>query len=97
MANSHTESCAEHHDVKSWGVDQVIAFFERFKFPPRACRRARWKASRLSNSTKIQTQRVSSRPDGLGFNKLMFKGRLQKEMEKLVSKYQCSCSVNVSK
>ena len=88
-ANSHTESCAEHHDVKSWGVDQVIAFFERCKFPTEGVQAGEVDGEslvKLYQDPDAESLFTTPAPDGLGFNKLMFKGRLQKEMEKFVSK-----------
>jgi flagellar biosynthesis GTPase FlhF len=86
-ANSHTESCAEHHDVKSWGVDQV--FFELCKFPTEGVQSGEVDGEslvKLYQDPDAESLFTTPAPDGLGFNKLMFKGRLQKEMEKLVSK-----------
>jgi hypothetical protein len=88
-ANSHTESCAEHHDVKSWGVDQVIAFFERCKFPTEGVQAGEVDGEslvKLYQDPDAESLFTTPAPDGLGFNKLMFKGRFKKEMEKLVSK-----------
>ena len=86
-ANSHTESCAEHHDVKSWGVDQV--FFELCKFPTEGVQSGEVDSEslvKLYQDPDAESLFTTPAADGLGFNKLMFKGRLQKEMEKLVSK-----------
>jgi serine/threonine protein kinase len=88
-ANSHTESCAEPHDVKSWGVEQVIAFFERCKFPTEGVQAGEVDGESLVNLYQDPDAEIlftTPAPDGLGFNKVMFKGKFKKEMEKLVSK-----------
>jgi transcriptional regulator with XRE-family HTH domain len=88
-ANSHTESCAEHHDVKSWGVEQVIAFFEGCKFPTEGVQAGEVDGESLVNlyqDPDAERLFTTPAPDGLGFNKVMFKGKFKKEMEKLVSK-----------
>ena len=84
-----SESNAEHDDVRSWGVDQVLAFFERCKFPTEGVQSGEVDGESLVNlyqDPDAESLFTAPAPDGLGFNKLMFKGRFKKEMEKLVAK-----------
>jgi hypothetical protein len=68
------------------------------EFPTRASQQAKSETARRSGAKNFQSLVnlyqdpdaeslfTAPAPDGLGFNKLMFKGRFKKEMEKLVAK-----------
>ena len=76
-------------DVRSWGVEQVLAFFERCKFPTEGVQSGEVDGESLVNlyqDPDAESLFTAPAPDGLGFNKLMFKGRFKKEMEQLVAK-----------
>ena len=80
---------AQANDVRSWGVEQVLAFFERCKFPTEGVQSGEVDGESLVNlyqDPDAESIFTAPAPDGLGFNKLMFKGRFKKEMEKLVAK-----------
>jgi hypothetical protein len=84
-----SESNTEHSDVRSWGVEQVLAFFERCKFPTEGVQSGEVDGESLVNlyqEPDAESLFTAPAPNGLGFNKLMFKGRFKKEMEKLVAK-----------
>jgi hypothetical protein len=84
-----SEFNTEHSDVRSWGVEQVLAFFERCKFPTEGVQSGEVDGESLVNlyqDPDAESLFTAPAPDGLGFNKLMFKGRFKKEMEKLVAK-----------
>ena len=84
-----TECNTVHDHVRSWGVEQVLAFFERCKFPTEGVLSGEVDGESLVNlyqDPDAESLFTVPAPDGLGFNKLMFKGRFKKEMEKLVAK-----------
>ena len=88
-SSAATECNAVHDDVRSWGVEQVLAFFERCKFPTEGVQSGEVDGESLVNlyqDPDAESLFTAPAPDGLGFNKLMFKGRFKKEMEKLVAK-----------
>jgi len=84
-----TELCeAEPAGIESWGVEQVLEFFERCKFPTEGIRAGQVDGGsllELYQDADAQSLFMAPAPDGLGFNKLMFKGRFKKEMDKLVA------------
>ena len=67
----------------------MLAFFERCKFPTEGVQSGEVDGESLVNlyqDPDAESIFTAPAPDGLGFNKLMFKGRFKKEMEKLVAK-----------
>ena len=88
-SSAATECNAVHDNVRSWGVEQVLAFFERCKFPTEGVQSGEVDGESLVNlyqDPDAESLFTAPAPDGLGFNKLMFKGRFKKEMEQLVAK-----------
>ena len=78
---------AEHEHVKSWDVEQVIAFFERCKFPTQGIQDGQVDGETLVNlyeDAEAETIFTAKSPEGLGLNRLMFKGRFKKEMDRLL-------------
>ena len=87
-SSAPTESAAEPDSIESWGVEQVLAFFERCKFPTEGIQAGEVDGQSLVNlyqDPDAESLFMAPAPDGLGFNKLMFKGRFKKEMDKLVA------------
>ena len=83
-AQSNTAAACE--DIACWGVDQVITFFERCRFPIEGIKAGEVDGQTLLNlyeDADAETIFTAPAPDGLGFNKLMFKGRVKKEMDRL--------------
>jgi hypothetical protein len=68
-------------------VEQVLAFFEQCKFPIEGVQAGEVNGESLVNlyeDPDAESLFTAPAPDGLGFNKLMFKGRLKTEMQKLL-------------
>ena len=69
--------------VEEWGVAEVVAFFERCRFPT-----AGVLAGEIDGKTLLELCAdedaeaifTAAAPDGLGFNRLMFIGRFRTEM-----------------
>jgi len=74
--------------VHAWDVDQVLAMFERHKFPAEGVRQGQ-----VDGATLVSLWRegdaeglfTAAPPDGLGFGKLLFRGRFTTEMRKLLA------------
>ena len=84
-----TESAAEPEGIETWGVEKVLAFFERCNFPPEGTQAGIVDGASLLalyQDPDADSLFMGPTPDGFGFNKLMFKGRFKKEMERLVAK-----------
>lgn len=81
-------SAGHQHGVKDWSVDQVLVFFESCRFPT-----AGVSAGQVDGSTLLSLWEdrdaeaifMAPAPDGLGFNKLMFRGRLKNELANLLA------------
>jgi len=84
-----TEAAGESDGIEAWGVEQVVAFFERCNFPTAGIQAGEVDGQSLLTlyqDSDAESLFMAPAPDGLGFNKLMFKGRFKKEMDKLVAK-----------
>jgi len=94
--DSLSECSTESADgIESWSVEQVLAFFERCNFPTEGIQAGEVDGQSLLNlyqDSDAESLFMAPAPDGLGFNKLMFKGRFKKEMDKLVAKASPSSS-----
>ena len=88
--DSLSECSTESADgIESWSVEQVLAFFERCNFPTAGIQAGDVDGHSLLvlyQDPDAEGLFMGPAPDGLGFNKLMFKGRFKKEMDKLVAK-----------
>jgi len=73
--------------VTDWGVEQVLEFFERYKFPTEGVT-----AGQVDGKTLLYLMQdccaehlfLAPSPYGLGMGKLMFRGRFKSEFAKLV-------------
>ena len=73
-------------NVRSWDVQQVIAFFEQLNFPTAGVESNKVDGESLVNlyqDPDAESLFTDPAPEGLGFSNLMFKGRLKKEMQNL--------------
>ena len=74
--------------VQAWGVDQVLAMFERHKWPTEGV-----KQGQVDGATLLSLWReddadalfTAAPPDGLGFGRLLFRGRFATEMGRLMA------------
>ena len=72
--------------VKSWSQEQVVMFFEDKGFPTEGIKAGKIDGGALlellhaDDAVELFTAPV---PDGMGFNKLMYRGRFKSEMAKL--------------
>ena len=73
-------------DVKGWSQEQVVSFFEDKGFPTEGIKAGKIDGGALlellhaDDAMELFTAPV---PDGMGFNKLMYRGRFKSEMAKL--------------
>ena len=68
-------------------MKQVLAFFEQCKFPTEGVQAGVVNGEALVTlyqSPEAESYFTTPAPNGFGFNKLMFKGRLKTEMQKLL-------------
>lgn len=74
--------------VQAWDVDQVLAMFERHKFPIEGVRQGQVDGETLVSLWRepdAEALFTAAPPDGLGFGKLLFRGRFTTEMRKLLA------------
>jgi hypothetical protein len=74
--------------VHAWDVDQVLAMFERHKFPAEGVRQGQVDGATLVSlwrEADAEALFTAAPPDGLGFGKLLFRGRFTSEMRKLLA------------
>jgi hypothetical protein len=72
--------------VEEWDVQDVVSFFEKCGFPTEGVEAAQIDGPTLLDlysAADAETTFTAAVPDGLGFNRLMFKGRLKTEMARL--------------
>ena len=85
-----TEVAAE--GVEQWGVEQVLSFFEQCKFPTAGVMAGEVDGMTLlslfqdDDAEAIFTEQT---PEGMGFSRLLFKGRFKKEMANLTGRGEC--------
>ena len=69
--------------VAQWGVAEVVAFFEKCRFPTAGVVSGQIDGKtllELSADADAEAIFTAAAPDGLGFNRLLFIGRFQTEM-----------------
>jgi len=82
--------------VKGWSVDQVLGFFESCKFPTAGVSAGQVDGNTLVSlweDSDVEAIFTAPAPDGLGFNKLMFRGRLKREMICLLANDSSACKL----
>ena len=81
--------------VEAWDVDQVLAMFEKHKFPTEGVRQGQVDGATLVSLWRegdAEALFTAAPPDGLGFGKLLFRGRFTTEIRKILaddSYYYC--------
>ena len=73
--------------IESWRVEEVLAFFKQYNFPTEGIKAGEVDGKSLVNlyqDSDAESLFMAPAPDGLGFNKLMFKGRFKKEIDILM-------------
>jgi len=74
------------HDVSLWDEDQVLSLFRRCKFPTEGIVANNVDGPallRLYADADAEDMFTAPAPDGLGFNKILYRGRFVSEMSKL--------------
>jgi hypothetical protein len=85
-AKERTKGAVSH--IHTWDVDQVVAMFERHNFPSEGVRQGQVDGKTLvslfrdGNAEELFT---AAPPNGLGFSKLLFRGRFAAEMRELLA------------
>ena len=82
--------------VKGWSVDQVLGFFESCKFPTAGVSAGQVDGNTLVSlweDSDVEDIFTAPAPDGLGFNKLMFRGRLKREMICILANDSSACKL----
>jgi len=80
-AGSAGQECR--NKVKDWSVDQVLGFFASCKFPTAGVSAGQVDGTTLLSlweHSDVEAIFTAPAPDGMGFNKLMYLGRLKQEM-----------------
>jgi hypothetical protein len=78
--------------VEQWGVEQVLSFFEQCNFPTAGVMAGEVDGRtllRLFQDDDAEAIFTASAPEGMGFNRLLFKGRFKKEMANLSGRGEC--------
>ena len=89
-------SATSHHGLANWSKEEVLSFFEHCKFPTAGIEVGEVDGGSLLNLYRAYTDATNAHtakdaeelfttpaPEGLGLNKLMFRGRFKSEMAKL--------------
>jgi hypothetical protein len=89
-------SAKAHHGLANWSKEEVLSFFEHCKFPTAGIEVGEVDGGSLLNLYRAYTDATNAHtakdaeelfttpaPEGLGLNKLMFRGRFKSEMAKL--------------
>ena len=79
--------------VAQWGVAEVVAFFEKCRFPTAGVVEGQIDGKtllELSADADAEAIFTAAAPDGLGFNRLLFVGRFRTEMALLRGYYTTS-------
>jgi hypothetical protein len=69
--------------VEQWDVDQVLSFFEQCKFPTSGVVEGQVDGMTLLSLYQDKDAEAiftTPTPEGMGFNRLLFRGRFKKEM-----------------
>ena len=72
--------------VEQWDVDQVLSFFEQCKFPTAGVVEGQVDGKTLLSLYQDKDAEAiftTKTPEGMGFNRLLFRGRFKKEMTNL--------------
>ena len=91
-AGSADNKCRD--EVKDWSVDQGLGFLESCKFPTAGVSAGQVDGTTLLSlweHSDVEAIFMAPVSDGLGFNKLMFRGRLEKEMICLLADDSSQC------
>jgi len=88
-------SATAHHGLANWSKEEVLSFFEHCKFPTAGIEVGEVDGGSLLNLYRAYTDSTNAHtakdaeelfttpaPEGLGLNKLMFRGRFKSEMAK---------------
>jgi len=79
--------------IVSWSKEDVLIFFQRCNFPTEGVETGELDGSallELLNADDAEVLFTEPVPDGLGFNKVLFRGRFQSEIRSAMAKCQCS-------
>jgi len=74
--------------VQAWDVDQVLAMFEQHKWPTEGVKQGQVDGATLLSLWREDDAEelfTATPPDGLGFGKLLFRGRFTTEMRRLMA------------